>query len=201
MGVTYVFNIFTERVVANQIQCHMIKNNLFPQLQSAYRSHHNTETAALKVRNDLLMNMNKGHVSLLVLLDLSAAFDTVDHKILLKTLQMKLGVCGSALSWFKSYLEGRSQRICIKETLSQSFDLKWGVPQGSCLDLLLFTIYSSDLFSLLESHLPSAHAYANDTQFILVPRGRAPFGQHQESRPLARSSDIPFLNGYVNTID
>ena len=114
----------TERVVANQIQCHMIKNNLFPQLQSAYRSHHITETALLKVKNDLLMNMNKGHVSLLVLLDLSAAFDTVDHKILLKTLQMKLGVCGSALSWFKSYLEGRSRRICIKEMISQLFDLK-----------------------------------------------------------------------------
>ena len=80
---------------------------------------------------------------------------------------MKLGVCGSALSWFKSYLEGRSQRICIKETLSQSFDLQWGVPQGSCLGPLLFTIYSSDLFSLLESHLPTAHAYADDTQLYL----------------------------------
>ena len=61
----------TERVVANQIQSHMFKNNLFPQLQSAYRSH-TTETALLKVKNDLLMNMDKGHVSLLVLLDLSA---------------------------------------------------------------------------------------------------------------------------------
>ena len=157
----------TERVVANQIQCHMIKNNLVPQLQSAYRSHHSTETALLKVKNDLLMNMNKGQVSLLVLLDLSAAFDTVDHRILLKTLQAKLGVCGSALSWFKSYLEGRSQRICIKETLSRPFDLKWGVPQGSCLGPLLFTIYSSDLFSILESHLPTAHAYADDTQLYL----------------------------------
>ena len=159
----------TERVVANQIQIqsHMFKNNLFPQLQSAYRSHHSTETALLKVKNDLLMNMDKGHVSLLVLLDLSAAFNTVDHKILLKTLQMKLGVCGSALSWFKSYLEGRSQRICIKEKLSQSFDLQWVVPQGSCLGPLLFTIYSSDLFSLWESHLPTTHAYADDTQLYL----------------------------------
>ena len=65
-------------------------------------------------------------------------------------------------AWFKSYLEGRSQRICIKETLSQSFE-----PQGSCLGPLLFTIYSSDLFSLLESHLPSAHAYADNTQLYL----------------------------------
>ena len=137
----------TERVVASQIQCHMITNNLFPQLQSAYRSHHSPESALLKVTNDVLMNMDKGHVSLLLLLDLSAAFDTVDHGILLQTLQRKLGVCGTALSWFKSYLEERSQRICLKETFSQPFDLKWGVPQCSCLGPLLFTIYTQDVFS------------------------------------------------------
>ena len=71
----------TERVVASQIQCHMMTNKLFPQLQSAYRSFHSPETALLKVTNDLLMNMDKGHVSLLLLLDLSATFDTVDHGI------------------------------------------------------------------------------------------------------------------------
>ena len=93
------------------------------------------------------MNMDKGHVSLLLLLDLSAAFNTVHQGILLQSLQKKLGVCVTALSWFKSYLEGRSQRICINETLSQPFDLKWGVPQVSCLGPLLFTIYTQDLFS------------------------------------------------------
>ena len=137
----------TERVVASQIQCHMITNNLFPQLQSAYRSHHSPETALLKATNDLLMNVDKCNVSLLLLLDLSAAFDTVDHGILLQSLQRKLGVCGAALSWFKSYLEGRSQRICMKETLSQPFDLKWGIPQCSCLGPLLFTIFTQDVFS------------------------------------------------------
>ena len=114
--------------MASQIQCHMIKNNLFGQLQSAYRFHHSTEITLSKVTNDLLMNMDKGHVSLSLLPDLSAAFNIVDHEILLQSLQTKLGVCGTALSWFKSYMEGKSQRICIKETLSQPFDLKWGVP-------------------------------------------------------------------------
>ena len=73
----------TEKAVATQIQCHMRDNDLFPCLQSAYRQNHSTETALIKVKNDLLMNMDKGHVTLLVLLDLSAAFDTVDNGILL----------------------------------------------------------------------------------------------------------------------
>ena len=130
----------TECVLASQIQFHMITNNLFPQLQSTYRSHHSPEPALLKATNDLLMNMDKGHVSLLLLLDLSAAFNTVDHGILLQSLQKKLSVCVTALFWFKSYLEGRSQRICINETLSQPFEV-------SCLGPLLFTIYTQDLFS------------------------------------------------------
>ena len=147
--------------MACQIQCHMIKNNLFRQLQSAYRFHHSTEITLSKVTNDLLINMDKGHVSLSLLPDLSAAFNIVDHEILLQSLQTKLGVCGTALSWFKSYMEGKSQRICIKETLSQPFDLKWGVPKGSCLGPLLFTISTQDLFPILESHLSTSHAYAD----------------------------------------
>ena len=98
----------TECVVASQIQCHMITNNLFPQLQSVYRYHQSPETALFKVTNDLLMNVDKGNVSLLLLLDVSAAFDTDDHGILLQSLQIILGVCGAALSWLKSNLEGRS---------------------------------------------------------------------------------------------
>ena len=76
----------TEKSMAIQLQDHMTANNLFPALQSAYRQNHSTETALLKVKNDVLLNMDKGHVTLLVMLDLSAAFDTVDHGILLHRL-------------------------------------------------------------------------------------------------------------------
>ena len=145
----------------------MINNNIFPQLQSGYCSHHSTETALLKVTNNLLINMEESRVSLLLLMDLSAAFDTVDHGIFLQSLQTKLGVCGTALSWFKSFLERRYQRIWIKETLSQPFDLKCGVPQGSCLGPLLFTNYTQELFSILGSRFPTPHAYAHNTQLCL----------------------------------
>ena len=145
----------------------MENNDLIPYLQSAYRQNHSTETALIKVKNDLLMDMDKGHVTLLVLLDLSAAFDTVDHTILLGRLQSLLGLRGNALSWFQSYLNGRSQRISVDGTLSDKFELECSVPQGSCLGPLLFTIYVSKLFDIIRLHLPSAHAFADDTQLYM----------------------------------
>ena len=102
-----------ERVAADQIQSYLNENDLFPTLQSAYRQHHSTETALLKVKNDILMNMEDKHVTLPVLLDLSAAFDIVDHRILLDRLQFDFGISGSALNWFESYLSSRTQRISI----------------------------------------------------------------------------------------
>ena len=157
----------TEKSVAIQLQDHMTANNLFPVLQSAYRQNHSTETALLKVKNDLLLNMDKGHVTLLVMLDLSAAFDTVDHGILLHRLQSKLGLRDKALSWFKSYLAGRTQQVSVNGSLSDKFNLSCGVPQGSCLGPLLFTIYASSLFDIMKSHLPSVHTYADDTQLYI----------------------------------
>lgn len=122
-----------------------------------------TETAPLKVHN-VILNMNNQRVILLVLLDLSAAFDTVDHQVLLKRLESSFGISGTALRWFKSYLAGRSQRICFESCYSKKCDLPHGAPQGSCLDPLLFTIYASKLFEIVKAHLPNAHAYADDAQ-------------------------------------
>ena len=90
----------TEKAVAIQLQTHMLTNGLFQEMQCAYHEHHSTETVLLKVRNDILMNMDMGHVTMLVLLDLSATFDTVDHEILIYRLRSLLGLGGSALQWF-----------------------------------------------------------------------------------------------------
>ena len=123
----------TEKMVFDQIHTHMMTHSLYPEFQSAYRKNHSTETALVRVTNDILMKMNTQEVTLLVMLDLSAAFDTVNHKILLTRLNKELGICGSALEWFKSYLAKRGQRVYIDGSLSERFSLECGVPQGSCL--------------------------------------------------------------------
>ena len=158
----------TEKVVAQEMVSHMSIHCLFPVFQSAYRQAHSTETALLRVRNDILMNMNKQHVTLLVLLDLSAAFDTIDHDVLIRRLQSSFGISGNALAWFHSYLSDRFQRVIIENVCSNKFELKHGVPQGSCLGPLLFSIYTSHLFEIVGRHLPQVHCYADDTQIYLA---------------------------------
>ena len=157
----------TESAVARQLQHHINMNNLFPLLQSSYRKFHSTESALLKVKNDILLNMNRQHVTLLVLLDLSAAFDTIDHGILLERLRSAFGVQDTALSWFASYLSGRSQQVSIDRTLSTKFELECSVPQGSCLGLLLFVVYASKIFEIVGNHNLEIHCYADDSQLYL----------------------------------
>ena len=101
------------------------------------------------------------------MLDFSAAFDIVNQEILLERLQHDIGISGVPLQWFKSYLSNRSQRIAVQGMLSQLFHLDCGVPQGSCLGPLLYVIYASKLFNIIEWHLPDAHCYADDSQLYL----------------------------------
>ena len=155
------FSKVTKRAVFLQIDNHMKKHDVYPSLHwSAYREDHSTETALLKVTNDILTEMNSPLVVLLVLLDLNAAFDTVDHSVLLRRPQTSFGISGAPLDWFNSYLSARSQRVFIPGALSDNLPLDWGVPQGSCLGPLLYIIYFSKLFNIIERHLPNSHCYA-----------------------------------------
>ena len=116
-------------------------NDLESIFQSAYKANHSTETALLKVKNDILLNMNSQHVTLLILFDLSTAFSTVNHDILIDCcLKYDLRIESNALAWLTSFLSGHSQRVYVNGSSSTSFLLQFGVPEGSCLDPLLFTI-------------------------------------------------------------
>ena len=156
----------TERAVYNQTQEHLVRSELYPPLQSAYRAGHSTETALLKVHNDMLLNMDNQRVTQLVLFDLSSAFNTVDHKVLLRRLEITFGIADTALQWFRSYLAGRSQRVLLNGSFSEDFSLPHGVPQGYCLGTLLFTIYASKPFEVTCVHTPILLSTQTITSYI-----------------------------------
>jgi hypothetical protein len=152
-----------EKVVAAQLVEHMTKNGLFDPYQSAYQKRMSCETALVKIKDDVDRMLDNGEAVLIVLLDLSAAFDTVEHSVLLQRLG-DIGVTGLALSWFSSYLQGRKQQIRINDALSPSFDLVVGVPQGSVLGPLLFLIYILPIKNIIDRYGIFRHGYADDTQ-------------------------------------
>ena len=131
-----------EHVVLTQLMTHLETHNLLEPFQSAYRKCHSTETALLRVVNDLLQASDDGYVSILSLLDLSAAFDTIDHVILSQRLSSTFGCTGTALGWFQSYLSNRTQSVFVNDIQSAPSNLKYGVPQGSVLGPILFTMYT-----------------------------------------------------------
>ena len=157
-----------ERIVALQITAHLKLNGLLEEFQSAYKSLHSNKTALLRVQNDLLRAVDESGAAILVLLDLSAAFDTIDHGVLLRALQYQFGLVGRVLSWFASYLCGRVQAIKIGQAISQFIELTFGVPQGSVLGPILFTLYTSSLGPIIRRHGLSYHLYADDTQLYIA---------------------------------
>ena len=157
-----------ERVVAGRLTDYMTENNLHKHLQSAYKPGHSTETALVKVQNDILTSIDQHGVVILVMLDLSAAFNTIDHDILFSRMENTLGITGQALAWFKSYLSGRTLRIKIDKSFSELQDILWSVPQGSVLGPLLFLVYLLPLGKLIRKHGLELHIYSDDTQLYLA---------------------------------
>ena len=164
-----------KKVVVNQLNTHINSSYTSNQYQSAYRKFHSTETALLKINSDILASIDASRVTALTLLGLSAPFDTIDHTILLSRLDDWFGVTGKALNWFKSYLTGRCQRIKIGDGLSSKADLKSGVPRGSVLGPLLFTLYTTPLSSMIFEHAIPHHLYADDSQlYVSFASGDSP---------------------------
>lgn len=157
----------TEKVVLSQLLTHLQNNELLYPLQSAYRSGHSTETALLKICNDILTALDNNNVTLLSLLDLSAAFDTIDHSILLSRLHKTFGISGSALSWFKSYLSDRFQTVSVNGITSSPSRLQYGVPQGSVLGPILFVLYTYPVSNIVKSHCLSHHSFSDDNQIYV----------------------------------
>ena len=157
-----------EKTVSARLNKYMYQNHLHDPLQSAYKTQHSTETALTKVHNDLLGSIDRHGVAILILLDLSAAFDTIDQQVLLDRMKFSLGIDGTVLAWFASYLTDRTQYVKILESTSVIIQLLYGVPQGSVLGPLLFLIYILPLHHLIMSYGLEMHGYADDTQLYVT---------------------------------
>jgi hypothetical protein len=147
-----------ERVVADRLVSYMDQQNLGEVFQSAYQRHHSTETALARVQHDIASSLDKNKGVMLAMIDLSAAFDTVDHDKFLTLLCDEYGVRGAALDWFTSYLTGRSIRVKVGDYRSDQHTLDCGVPQGSVLGPVVFNMYGRPLERIIKRHKLCYHS-------------------------------------------
>ena len=156
-----------EKIVAQRLEEHLKSLSLYDPLQSVYRSGHSTETAIVKLSTDIVSNLDRGQCVILASLDLSAAFDTVDHGIFLQQLKHTYGISGTFYQWFKSYLHNRQLKVCVNSSFSKSQNLKCGVPQGSVLGARMYTMYARPVSAIIEHNNIFYHSYADDTQLYI----------------------------------
>ena len=153
-----------ERIVIDQLSQHCDKHELNEKKQSAYRRGHSTETALLKVCDDILRGFENRQVTSLAMLDLSAAFDTVDHSIFLKRLSTDFGIEGRALEWMKSYLSGRSQQVLVNGTKSEKVSLVTGFPQGGGAGPWAYSRYTQPVANIINLFSILYYFFADDSQ-------------------------------------
>ena len=156
-----------ERCAAKQIIQHIENNGLMEPHQLAYRKHHSTETCLLKIKSDILEAMDRQMVTCVLLLDASTAFDTISHKVLLERLSNMFGLRESVLSWIKSYITGRKQKVVIGDHSSEWITLHQGVPQGSVLGPIVFTLYTCPLGKISRDNNTDAEFFADDEQIYV----------------------------------
>lgn len=160
-----LFSKVFERIVHCQVGEFLQNNNLLNPLQSGFRAGHSTSSALLKVTEDVRRDMDRQKVTILLLLDFSKAFDTVDHDILLARLSFSFNFSQGVVSWFRSYLSNRKQCVKSQSSLSEYLTVIAGVPQGSVLGPLLFSLFVNSITAVFKNC--SFHMYADDLQLYL----------------------------------
>ena len=153
-----------DKLVLSQVYSYLNSHNLYNTCQSAYHPGHSTETAPLKVVDDLFLSLNKGDISVLAMLDFSLAFDTIDHPILVHRLHTDIVFTDTVLQWFSSYLTDRIHHISLSNHCSALAPVHSGIPQGSVLGPILFTMYTKPLSAIIDSHSIIHHSFADDLQ-------------------------------------
>ena len=156
-----------ERVVLDQLNQHLSENDLHCSVQSGYRPHHSCETLLVTMSDDIIREIQADNIVIVVLLDLSAAFDTIDHSILLQKLHDDYNITDEAHKWFKSYLDGRYFSVKVNNVSSTFLCLLFGVPQGSLLGPILFILYIKHLQIIAAKYGLSIKLYADDSQLYI----------------------------------
>ena len=164
--ISNLFNIFKllERLILSRIQYRATSSCIFNPLQSAYRRYYSTESALLLLLDNIYHAIDENSSTVLISLDLSASFDTIDHTILLSRPQISFCISGLAFAWFHSYLKGRSQFVRIGCSTSPVTLCTTGVPQGSVLGPMLFSLLISPIAHIVSSYGPRQQQYPDDTQ-------------------------------------